>query len=121
MAFENIFLKTAKVKSDSGIIIFCEFRSICINCITNIPFIPKFINVVMVDGKKSVAESIVYGALDTVSEKYKEYITPAKMSLGVSSANGYLSQALNQDILGFQSLFKNMMNVIRYRSIDFRM
>jgi small subunit ribosomal protein S7 len=29
----------------------------------------KFINVVMVDGKKSVAESIVYGALDTVSEK----------------------------------------------------
>ena len=60
-------------------------------------------------------------SLDTVSEKYKEYITPAKMSLGVSSANGYLSQALNQDILGFQSLFKNMMNVIRYRSIDFRM
>jgi len=29
----------------------------------------KFINVVMVDGKKSVAESIVYGALDTVAEK----------------------------------------------------
>lgn len=29
----------------------------------------KFINVVMIDGKKSVAESIVYGALDTVAEK----------------------------------------------------
>ncbi len=29
----------------------------------------KFINVVMVDGKKSVAESIVYGALDIVAEK----------------------------------------------------
>ncbi len=29
----------------------------------------KFINVVMVDGKKSVAERIVYGALDIVSEK----------------------------------------------------
>ena len=29
----------------------------------------KFINVVMVDGKKSVAEKIVYGALDTVAEK----------------------------------------------------
>ena len=29
----------------------------------------KFINVVMLDGKKSIAESIVYGALDTISEK----------------------------------------------------
>ena len=29
----------------------------------------KFINMVMVDGKKSVAEQIVYGALDTVKEK----------------------------------------------------
>ncbi|PKF60311.1 30S ribosomal protein S7 [Psychromonas sp. psych-6C06] len=29
----------------------------------------KFVNVVMVDGKKSVAEKIVYGALDTASQK----------------------------------------------------
>ncbi len=29
----------------------------------------KFINVVMKDGKKSIAESIVYGALDTISQK----------------------------------------------------
>ncbi len=29
----------------------------------------KFINVVMVDGKKSTAEKIVYGALDIVSDK----------------------------------------------------
>ena len=29
----------------------------------------KFINVVMVDGKKSIAESIVYDALDNVAEK----------------------------------------------------
>ena len=29
----------------------------------------KFMNHVMVDGKKSVAERIVYGALDVVSEK----------------------------------------------------
>jgi small subunit ribosomal protein S7 len=29
----------------------------------------KFINIVMQDGKKSVAESIVYGALDVVSRK----------------------------------------------------
>ncbi|MFA5529646.1 MAG: 30S ribosomal protein S7 [Thiohalomonadaceae bacterium] len=31
----------------------------------------KFINTVMLDGKKSVAEKIVYGALDRVSEKSK--------------------------------------------------
>ena len=29
----------------------------------------KFMNHVMVDGKKSVAEKIVYGALDVVSQK----------------------------------------------------
>ena len=29
----------------------------------------KFMNHVMVDGKKSIAEKIVYGALDVVSEK----------------------------------------------------
>jgi small subunit ribosomal protein S7 len=33
--------------------------------------IAKFINMVMMHGKKSVAEKIVYGALDSVSEKTK--------------------------------------------------
>ena len=32
----------------------------------------KFINVVMVDGKKSVAEKIIYGALDIMAEKTKK-------------------------------------------------
>jgi len=32
----------------------------------------KFINVVMVDGKKSIAEKIVYGALDIVNDKQKD-------------------------------------------------
>ena len=32
----------------------------------------KFINVIMLDGKKSTAERIVYGALDQVSAKTKE-------------------------------------------------
>jgi small subunit ribosomal protein S7 len=32
----------------------------------------KFINMVMVDGKKSVAERIVYGALDVTDEKIKD-------------------------------------------------
>ena len=29
----------------------------------------KFVNVVMVDGKKSIAEKIVYGALESAAEK----------------------------------------------------
>ncbi|MCO6523610.1 MAG: 30S ribosomal protein S7, partial [Candidatus Schmidhempelia sp.] len=29
----------------------------------------KFINILMVDGKKSVAEAIVYSALDTLAER----------------------------------------------------
>ncbi|MDX1512318.1 MAG: 30S ribosomal protein S7 [Gammaproteobacteria bacterium] len=34
--------------------------------------VAKFINVLMLDGKKSVAERIVYGALDQVATKTKE-------------------------------------------------
>ena len=33
--------------------------------------ITKFMNSIMRDGKKSVAESIVYGALDTVEQRAK--------------------------------------------------
>ena len=32
----------------------------------------KFVNVIMYDGKKSIAESIVYGALDMMSERSKQ-------------------------------------------------
>ena len=38
----------------------------------------KFMNHVMVDGKKSVAERIVYGALDTVSERTPGELRSAK-------------------------------------------
>ena len=31
----------------------------------------KFVNVLMVDGKKSIAEKIIYGALDIISERSK--------------------------------------------------
>jgi small subunit ribosomal protein S7 len=34
--------------------------------------VTKFMNSVMLDGKKSIAESIVYGALDVVEEKAKQ-------------------------------------------------
>jgi len=36
--------------------------------------IARFINMVMQSGKKSVAEKIVYGALDTIGEKHAEPI-----------------------------------------------
>jgi len=35
----------------------------------NSQLLAKFINMVMVDGKKAVAEKILYGALDTLSER----------------------------------------------------
>lgn len=37
----------------------------------NSPVVTKFINKLMLDGKKSVAEGIMYGALDQASEKLK--------------------------------------------------
>lgn len=37
----------------------------------NSQLLSKFINMIMVDGKKSIAEKIVYGALDAISEKHK--------------------------------------------------
>lgn len=37
----------------------------------NSQLLSKFINMIMVDGKKSIAEKIVYGALDIVGEKQK--------------------------------------------------
>ena len=36
------------------------------------PLVTRFMNVLMLDGKKSVAEKIVYGAFDLVSEKSRE-------------------------------------------------
>lgn len=33
------------------------------------PIVAKFVNVLMIDGKKSVAEGIVYGALDNIQSR----------------------------------------------------
>ena len=35
------------------------------------PLVTRFMNVVMIDGKKSVAEKIVYGAFDSIDQKTK--------------------------------------------------
>ncbi|MFM2419135.1 MAG: hypothetical protein RL385_3858, partial [Pseudomonadota bacterium] len=34
--------------------------------------VAKFTNVVMIQGKKSVAEGILYGAFDVITNRYKE-------------------------------------------------
>jgi small subunit ribosomal protein S7 len=36
------------------------------------PLIARFINILMIDGKKTVAEKIVYGALNTLKQKSQE-------------------------------------------------
>lgn len=55
----------------------------------------KFINVLMVSGKKSIAESVVYGALDLVGEKAGK-LKKADIEASGSSMNalGYFEQAL---------------------------
>ena len=48
----------------------------------------KFINVLMVDGKKSVAETIVYGALDKLAERTgKEPLEAFEIALEKRSSN----------------------------------
>ncbi len=43
--------------------------------------IARFINMVMLSGKKSVAEKIVYGALDTIGEKHAEPVSLVEKAL----------------------------------------
>ncbi len=47
-------------------------RKITVDALYNNETIAKFINMLMLNGKKSVAERIVYGALGVVSEKMKK-------------------------------------------------
>src|SRR6218665_3279626 len=44
--------------------------------------IARFINMVMLSGKKSVAEKIVYGALDHIGEKHAEPVQLVEKALG---------------------------------------
>ena len=44
--------------------------------------IARFINMVMQSGKKSVAEQIVYGALDHIGEKHAEPVAVVEKALG---------------------------------------
>ncbi|MEO8460918.1 MAG: 30S ribosomal protein S7, partial [Dokdonella sp.] len=44
--------------------------------------IARFINMVMKSGKKSVAEQIVYGALDHIGQKHAEPVGVVEKALG---------------------------------------
>ncbi len=44
--------------------------------------IARFINMVMVSGKKSVAEKIVYGAMDTIAQKNPDSLAVVEKALG---------------------------------------
>jgi small subunit ribosomal protein S7 len=44
--------------------------------------IARFINMVMVSGKKSVAEKIVYGAMDVIAQKNPDSLTVVEKALG---------------------------------------
>ena len=47
-------------------------REIASDPVYGSPLIARFINILMVNGKKTVAEKIVYGALDTLKQKSQE-------------------------------------------------
>lgn len=49
-----------------------EKRKLAADPIYNSRLVTRFINRVMIDGKKTVAQNIVYGALDDVKEKGKD-------------------------------------------------
>lgn len=61
----------------------------------------KFINVLMVDGKKSIAEKVVYGALDALESAAKKSAKSNEDSDSESGSNGvisYFERALNNVI-----------------------
>lgn len=72
----------------------------------------KFINVLMVDGKKSIAEKIIYGALDILEERMKKM---KKADDGGSESGG--SQSSSAGILHyFESALDNVRPSVEVRS-----
>jgi len=75
--------------------------------------IAKFVNHVMVRGKKSVAEKIVYGALEVASQKLKDRVKPQKGEEGESGeAGGAGSAALTI----FDQALSNVSPTVEVRS-----
>jgi small subunit ribosomal protein S7 len=74
----------------------------------------KFINVLMVSGKKSVAEKIIYGALTTISERLKRNHKADQDEEGGSqgSSDGSLSPVLRY----FEQALDNVRPTVEVRS-----
>ena len=68
----------------------------------------KFINVVMLDGKKSIAEKVVYGSLDTLLKRQGKKGLQAKQEDGEAGGEG--SQGLK---IAAMDLFKSVIDNIR--------
>lgn len=84
--------------------------------------IAKFINCVMKDGKKSVAEKIVYGALDAVvkqlSQKKTDGDGDGDSGKGGSIAGGIHAseEARKQALEAFETALENVMPTVEVRS-----
>ena len=70
----------------------------------------KFINVLMMDGKKSIAEKIIYGALDVMSERLK------KIKKSDEEVAGASSNPSAQLLRSFQQALDNVRPTVEVRS-----
>ncbi len=69
--------------------------------------IAKFINHVMVDGKKSIAEKIVYGALSIASEKLKDKLKKEREGEGSAGST---------ELVVFEKAMENVSPTVEVRS-----
>lgn len=72
----------------------------------------KFINVLMISGKKSKAEKIIYGALELLDERVKKL----KKSKDESDADGSMSSASARVLQYFEQALDNVRPTVEVRS-----
>src|SRR5437016_974321 len=78
--------------------------------------ISRFINVVMLDGKKSLAEKIVYGAIKLAAEKLaSKVVVEGDDSSGSSSGDGS-TKLSRKEITIFESALHNVCPSVEVRS-----
>lgn len=77
----------------------------------------KFINVIMVSGKKSTAEKIVYGALDLLAERIKKSRSAHSHASEGDSSEGGSSESGSTTILAcFEQALDNVRPTVEVRS-----
>jgi small subunit ribosomal protein S7 len=72
----------------------------------------KFINVLMISGKKSIAEKVIYGALDLMSERVKKLKRSEEKEEGEGAEQGGSASALRY----FQQALDNVRPSVEVRS-----